>query len=222
LLQLAKEHARWGFDMMFLQLRRQGYSWNHKRVYRVYCELKLNLQTKPKKRIPSREKGSLIQPILPNVCWSIDFMSDALMTGQKFRTLNVIDDYNREALDIRVAISLPAIIVTKYLDRIAEKRGYPREIRTDNGPEFLSKTFVKWVKEHGIKLNYIQPGKPCQNGYIERFNRTYREDILDMYLFGSIREVQQITRDWLYVYNYDRPHQSLANMTPVEFAASRE
>lgn len=208
--------------MMFQQLRRQGYSWNHKRVYRVYCELALNLRTKPKKRIPVREKNALIQPILPNICWSIDFMSDALMTGQKFRTLNVIDDYNREALDIRVAISLPAIIVTKYLDRIAEKRGYPKEIRTDNGPEFLSKIFINWAKKHKIKINYIQPGKPYQNAYIERFNRTYRQDILDMYLFSSIKEAQKITHNWLYIYNYDRPHQSLANMSPVEFSLTKK
>lgn len=221
LLQLAKEHSRWGFDMMFSQLRRQGYKWNHKRVHRIYCELKLNLRIKPKKRIPSREINALFQPIFPNVCWSIDFMSDALMNGQKFRSLNVIDDYNREALDIRIAISLPAIKVIQYLDRIAEIRGYPDNIRVDNGPEFLSNTFVAWAKAHKIKLNYIQPGKPAQNGYIERFNRTYRQDVLDIYLFESIREVQKITNEWINIYNFDRPHQSLANMSPAEFAAFR-
>ena len=218
LLQLAKEHSRWGFDKMYSQIRKQGYVWNHKRVYRVYRELKLNLRIKPKKRIPAREKNSLIWPIKPNVCWSLDFMSDALISGEKFRTLNVIDDYNRGVLDIGIGISLPTIKVINFLDRIAKIRGYPISIRTDNGPEFLSKLFTQWAKKHKIKLKYIQPGKPAQNGYIERFNRTYREEVLDIYLFDSIREVQKITREWIHIYNNERPHKSLANMTPHEFA----
>jgi putative transposase len=221
LLQLVKDHSRWGFDKLFSQLRRQGYNWNHKRVYRVYCELKLNIRIKPKKRIPRRENNALIQPIAPNLCWSIDFMSDALICGQKFRTLNILDDYNREALDIRIAISLPAVKVTKYLDRIAEIRGYPANIRIDNGPEFISAIFATWAEKQKIKLDYIQPGKPAQNGYIERFNRSYREDVLDAYLFESIREAQKITNEWLYDYNNNRPHQSLSNMSPIEFAAFR-
>lgn len=203
---------------MYSQIRRQGYAWNHKRVHRIYCELKLNLRIKPKKRIPTRVKNSLIQPIRPNICWSIDFMSDALTSGEKFRTLNIIDDYNREVLDIGIGISLPTIKVINFLDWIAETRGYPASIRTDNGPEFLSKLFIQWAKKHGIKLDYIQPGKPAQNGYIERFNRTYREEVLDVYLFDSIREVQKITKEWIYIYNNKRPHKSLANMSPHEFA----
>jgi putative transposase len=133
LLQLAKEHIRWGFNKMYQTIRNQGYKWNHKRVRRIYCELKLNLRKKPKKRFPIREPKALLQPLKPNYCWSIDFMTDALRNGQKFRTLNVIDDFNRECLGIMASKCLPANCVISYLDFIAKFRGYPMFIRTDNG-----------------------------------------------------------------------------------------
>lgn len=222
LLKLAEKHIRRGFDMMFKMLRRKGFAWNHKRVYRVYCELQLNLRIKPKKRIPSREKKSLLQPLYQNMCWSIDFMSDALTDGCRFRTFNVIDDYNRECLGIKAATSLPSCRVTSILDRIALMRGYPLEIRVDNGPEFISKTFKQWAEGHGIYLHHIEPGKPAQNGYIERFNRTYREEILDLHLFDSIQEVQAITNEWMNDYNHNWLHQSLNDQSPIEFARDRE
>jgi putative transposase len=182
LLKLAKEHIRWGFDKMFRYLRNQGYPWNHKRVYRIYCELKLNLRVKAKKRIPVRDKKSLEQPLHPNMCWSIDFMSDVLISGQRFRSFNVLDDFNREGLRIETALSMPARFVTDILDQIAEERGYPDMIRVDNGPEFISRHFQNWAKKRHILLHYIQPGKPAQNGYIERFNRTYREAMIRIFL----------------------------------------
>lgn len=220
LLQLAKKHIRWGFDKMRAAIKAQGYEWNHKRIRRIYCELKLNLRIKPKKRLPSREKRCLEQPINPNYCWSIDFMSDALITGQKFRTFNVLDDFNRECLGIFVNKNMPANTVTNYLDFIAESRGYPKAIRLDNGPEFIAKIFLKWANSHGIEIMHIQPGKPSQNAFIERFNRTYREDVLDAYWFSSITEVRKITDQWLYEYNYERPHNALNNLTPKKFLAS--
>jgi putative transposase len=198
-------------------IRHQGHTWNHKRIRRVYCELKLNLRTKPKRRLPTRERCPLLQPIKSNYCWSIDFMSDALANGQKFRTFNVIDDFNREGLGILAGKSMPTSCVINYLDFIAEFRGYPEIIRTDNGPEFISKDFSKWAKKHRITINHIQPGKPAQNGFIERFNRTYREDVLDAYLFHAMDEVQAITDKWLHEYNYHRPHESLKNLSPIEF-----
>lgn len=221
LLQLAKEHIRWGFDKMRLFIRGRGYAWNHKRIRRVYCELKLNLRKKPKKRLPVREMKMLLQPLEPNYCWSMDFMSDALTNGQRFRTFNVIDDFNREALGILAGKCLPASCVTHYLDFIAQFRGYPQIIRVDNGPEFISKEFITWANKHQVTINHIQPGKPEQNAYIERFNRTYREDILDIYLFGTINEVQRITDRWLDDYNRNRPYESLKNLSPFEFSRIR-
>lgn len=221
LKQIAHEHPRWGFNKMMSTIKQQGYSWNHKRVHRIYVELGLNMRIKPKKRIPSREAVFLFQPIKPNVCWSMDFMSDALRFGNKFRTLNVIDDYNREALMITASQSLPAQRVTDYLDVIALTRGYPEMIRVDNGPEFLSCHFKKWAQAHHILIHYIQPGKPAQNAYIERFNRTYREEILDMYLFDNLQEVKVITRQWIAKYNQERPHESLGDQSPIHFAEAR-
>ena len=183
LTALAKDHKRWGFDKMMQKAKLDGKSWNHKRVYRIYCELKLNIRIKPRKRIPKGEAKVLIQPIQANVCWSMDFMTDVLMNNQKFRTLNIIDDYNREALMIEPKHSLPACTVTQLVGQVAAQRGYPDMIRVDNGPEFVSSVFKEWAEQHHILIHYIQPGKPAQNGFIERFNRTYREAVLDMNLF---------------------------------------
>jgi len=149
-------------------------------------------------------------------------MSDALTNGFRFRTINVLDDYNRECLGIKTATSLPAYLVTTFIDRIALTRGYPFEMRMDNGPEFISETFSKWAEKRGIHLHFIEPGKPAQNGYIERFNRTYREEVLDLYLFDSIQEAQAITNDWVKDYNQNWLHQSLDNQSPIEFARARE
>ena len=202
---------------MYHWLRGQGYPWNHKRVYRVYCELGLNLRIKPKKRLPSRSKQVLELPAKPNVCWSMDFMSDALSSGRRFRTFNVIDDFNREALWIEIDTSLPTQRVVRTLQQIADWRGLPRRLRSDNGPELISSTLAAWAEHHRIELVFIQPGKPSQNAYIERFNRTYREDVLDMYLFSSLAEVRSITEDWLDDYNRQRPHDALGGLTPYQF-----
>ena len=215
---LVKKHPRRGFKKFFEELRGNGYLWNHKRVYRVYCEMGLNLSRKPKKRIPKREAQKLLQPLMLNECWSMDFMSDATTDGRKFRTFNVLDDFNRECLAIKISRSLPAKKVIEILDELALWRGYPKKIRTDNGPEYISKDFVAWAKRRAIELCYIQPGKPAQNGFIERFNRTYREEVLDMYMFGSVDEVKEITEKWLEDYNNNRPHEALKNIAPKQFS----
>lgn len=219
---LADAHKRWGFDKMMQKLKMDGKPWNHKRVHRIYCELGLNIRIKPRKRIPKGEAKTLVQPISENVCWSIDFMSDALMDGRRFRTFNVLDDYNREALLIEPGFSLPSVRVTQLLDQVAVNRDcYPEMIRVDNGPEFISETIKSWAQEHNIILHHIQPGKPAQNAFIERFNRTYREDILDMNLFQNLQEVRDITRPWIDIYNNERPHESLAGLSPSLFAQKR-
>jgi len=149
-------------------------------------------------------------------------MSDALSGSRKFRTLNVIDDYNREALLVEPSFSLVGNKVTKWLDQVAIVRGYPEMIRVDNGPEFRSSVFKEWALAHNIRIHYIQPGKPAQNGLVERFNRTYREDVLDMNLFSHLQEVRGITHEWLRLYNDHRPHESLAGLPPSQFTKWRE
>lgn len=219
LQELAQKHPRYGFGKMFPILRRRGFKWNHKRVYRVYCALKLNLRRKGKKRLPSRNPEALCVPASINQCWSIDFMSDALWCGRKFRTFNVADDFNREALAIEIDLGLSAQRIVRVLDRIAFCRGYPVKLRMDNGPELTSVKLAAWAEEHGVALEFIKPGKPTQNSFIERFNRTYREEVLDMYVFNSLSEVREITGKWLIEYNEVRPHESLGNLTPAEYLA---
>ena len=219
---LADKHKRWGFDKMRQKAKIDNKPWNHKRIYRIYCELGLNIRVKPRKRIPKGKAKILIQPIRSNICWSMDFMSDALMNGRKFRTFNIMDDYNREALMVEPSFSLPAIKVTQLLDQLTLEKGYPDMIRVDNGTEFRSIIFAAWAKEHHVLIHYTQPGKPAQNGFIERFNRTYREDILDMNLFNNLQEVKILTKEWLTMYNQERPHQSLAGKTPIGFAQQRK
>jgi putative transposase len=222
LQSMAERHKRWGLDKMMLKIKNEKRGWNHKRVHRIYCELGLNIRIKPRKRIPKGEATALLQTIHPNICWSMDFMSDVLYHGRKFRMFNVIDDYNREALMVKPSYSLPANKVVHLLDVIASARGYPKMIRVDNGTEFTSIVFKRWAAKHNILVHYIQPGKPAQNGFVERFNRTFREDVLDMNWFAHLQEVMAIARDWVEMYNQERPHESLAGLAPIAFARQRQ
>ena len=217
LMALLQDHPRFGFPKLFVLLRKQGHRWNHKRVYRIYCQLGLNMKRRTKKRLPTRQPQPLVQPESVNHCWSMDFMSDCLYDGRRFRTLNIVDDFNREALAIEVDLSLAAERVCRVLDRISEWRGYPQAIRVDNGPEFISATLAGWAEDHQVKLKFIQPGKPTQNAYVERFNRSFRTEVLDYYIFDSLTQVRNITDDWIIKYNEQRPHQALNNLTPNEF-----
>ena len=217
LLALIEKHPRWGFPKCRTRIKKLGYGWNHKRIYRVYLMLKLNLRRKSKRRLPTRDPLPLQVPATANVCWSMDFMSDTLQHGHRFRTFNVLDDFNREVLGIDINSGIRATRVTHYLDQIAAWRGYPQRVRVDNGPEFTSSDFTGWAKQHGIMVDYIKPGSPYQNGYIERFNRTYREDVLDLYLFQNLDEVRQETDRWIQLYNHERPHDGLNDMTPIEY-----
>jgi len=188
-------------------------------VHRIYCELKLNLRRKGKKRLPSRNPDPLSVPEAINQCWSADFMSDALWCGCRFRTFNLVDDYNREILTIEVARSLTAERVVAALNRVATWRGYPQKLRVDNGPELTSVKLAAWSEQHGVTLEFIKPGRPMQNGFIERFNRTYRTEVLDMFVFKHLTEVEEITERWVKQYNEERPHESLGNLTPKEYLA---
>jgi putative transposase len=217
LQRLANSQPRWGYGKMIDYLKYQGYLWNHKRIYRVYCEMGLNLHRKPKKRLPGRTAQVLVQPERANQSWSLDFMSDSLSDGRAFRTLNILDDFNREALWIEVDTSLPAERLIRILEILIPWRGSPTQIRMDNGPELISHRLESWAKEHSITLAHIQPGKPAQNAYIERFNRTFREDVLDAYLFSSLEEVRQIVEPWIENYNAIRPHEALEGLSPYQF-----
>jgi putative transposase len=192
--------------------------WNHKRIYRVYIQMRLNLRRRAKRRLPARIREALFIPEGPNEVWSIDFMSDALVDGRKFRVLNVIDDFNRESLAIEIDTSLPARRVIRVLERIIARRGKPTCIRSDNGPEFISHLLREWCEANGIRLIYIQPGKPTQNAFIERKNGTMRRGLLNAYLFYSLAEVRMMAQEWQLDYNTERPHKSLGYLSPVRYA----
>lgn len=217
ILALVERHPRWGFPKLRKRLRRLGHAWNHKRIYRVYRALRLNMRRKAKRRLPSRHPRPLMVPAKVNVCWSMDFMSAVLRHGHRFRTFNVVDDFNREVLTIDVNSGITAERVVTMLERVIVWRGAPDIIRVDNGSEFTSGAFTEWAADNDIEVDFIQPGCPYQNSYIERFNRTYREDVLDLYLFETLQEVREITDEWVEIYNYERPHDSLNDMTPKEY-----
>lgn len=214
---LAERHTRWGVWMMASHLREKGYSWNHKRVYRVYKALGLHLKRKSRQRLPARIKQALQVPLAPNETWSMDFMSDALWSGRRFRLLNVIDDYNREILHIEIDTSLSSLRVVRALEILIQKRGKPDRIRMDNGPEFISEYLATWAKTQGIVLTHIQPGRPMQNAYIERFNGSFRRELLDSYIFETLDEVRLMTQEWMDVYNNERPHDSLNDLPPKRY-----
>ena len=215
LLTLTEMHKRWGFGLCFAYLRNvRGFPWNHKRVYRIYRELELNLRIKPRARLKRERPEMLSVPTAPNQVWSMDFMSDALADGRKIRTFNVIDDYNREGLAIDVDLSLPSARVIRALEQVIEWRGKPAAIRCDNGPELLSGPLIAWANKNRITMLYIQPGKPTQNAYIERFNRTARHEWLDMHLFHSVAHAQLLATQWLWSYNNERPNTAIGGVPP--------
>lgn len=217
---LADEKPGLGFWKLFTRLRRRGHRWNHKRVWRVYCLLALNRRRRAKKRVPTRDPMPLHVPDKPNQVWSADFMSDALYHGVRFRTFNVLDDFNREALAIEIDTSLPSTRLVRVFEQLKAERGLPDVLRTDNGPEFLGGTFTDWCENNGVMIDYIEPGKPNQNAYIERFNRSFRTEVLDTWLFRDLDEVREITWAWMLEYNEERDHDSLGGLTPAEALAN--
>jgi len=218
LTALTTKHVAIGYWQCCYRLWNKGHCWNHKRIYRVYTDMKLNIRRRAKKRLPERVKQALMVPSTPNQVWSIDFMSDSLTDGRKFRLLNIIDDFNRESLAVEVDTSLPSLRVIRVLERLVAQRGKPANIRCDNGPEFISHKLEQWCTDKKITLQFIQPGKPMQNAYIERKNGSMRRELLNAYLFNSLAEVRCLSEEWRLDYNEERPHKSLGYQSPLRYA----
>lgn len=215
--ELAEQLPTRGFDEYYERIRKQGLKWNRKRVLRVYRNMKLGLRRRRKKRLPARIKEPLTRPQELNQTWSMDFMSDALSDGRRVRIFNVIDDCNRESLAIECGVGFPAQRVIRVLTQLEEEIGLPKKIRVDNGPEFISHAFQNWCKSKGITIQFIQPGKPMQNSFIERFNRFFREDILDAYWFDGLDQLRILAEKWQHDYNHNHPHKSLGRKAPCEY-----
>lgn len=221
LVRLTHNQKDWGFGLCRDYLRNvKGFDWNHKRIRRIYCELELNLRIKPKRRIEREKPQPLVVPEAPNATWSMDFMHDQLTDGRTFRLFNVLDDFNREGLGIEADFSLRALRVIRALDQIIEWRGKPGRLRCDNGPEFISQELEQWAVRHGIQLEFIQPGNPQQNAYVERYNRTVRYSWLNQYQFESIQEVQDYATRWLWFYNNERPNKANGGLPPKHMLAA--
>lgn len=213
---LAHERPRFGYRRLHAVLRREGYLVNHKRVHRLYRQEGLMVRRRRRKRIAQRRGPFPTIALAPNECWCLDFMSDALATGRRFRTLGVIDTCTREALAIEVDTSLPSARVVRVLERLIRERGHPTEIVLDNGPELISQLLDQWAAKQGIRLGFIEPGKPEQNAVMESFNGRFRDECLNSHWFTSLADARQIIEAWRQDYNQVRPHSSLDYHTPTE------
>jgi len=218
LKELAAERRRFGYRRLAILLRREGWGVNHKRVYRLYRQEHLQVRKRLRKRTASRERVPLALPRGPNERWSMDFMTDSLATGRRFRTLNIVDDYTRECLRIEVDTSLGGQRVVRVLEELRGSRGGPKVIVVDHGPEFTSQALDRWAYQRGVKLHFIAPGKPEQNAYVESFNGKFRDECLNQHWFGDLEEAREKIETWRQDYNQQRPHSALGYRTPEEFA----
>ena len=218
LKKLAEKRRRWGYRRLMVVLRRNGWTDNHKRIFRIYQEAGLQVP-KRKRRKTAKWRGDVPEaPQQPHERWSMDFMQDVTMFGQRFRTLNIVDDFTRKCLRIEVDTSLGGERVKRVLDQLIEIHGKPEILLMDNGPEFTGKALDQWSYENEVKLQFIEPGKPMQNGYIESFNGKFRDECLNEHWFACVEEAREIIEEWRLDYNEVRPHSSLKNLTPAEFS----
>jgi putative transposase len=219
LRELAGQHRRHGYRMLHSRLRIDGWAINVKRTYRVYREEGLMVRKRRRKKLPVPERHPLVRPTQPNEVWSMDFVFDELANGRRVKTLTVVDDCSKEAVQIAVDTSIPALYVTRVLDQVKAERGLPKVIRTDNGPEFAGRTMQTWAARNGVELRFIQPGKPVQNAYIESFNSRFRDECLSQHWFASLSHMRSVIDNWRDDYNHHRPHSTLGYMPPATFAA---
>ena len=220
LRQAAAERKRFGYRRLTWMLRRQGWKDNHKRIERIYRAEKLQVQRRKRKRTAKGRGQPLTVPCAANERWSLDFMQDCLADGRRIRLLNIVDDYTRECLKIEVDTSLGGVRVVRALNEIIAERGCPRLLLSDNGPEFTGKALDHWAYQTGVALDFIDPGKPQQNGFVESFNGKCRDECLNEHWFMSLWDARTITARFRWEYNNDRPHSSLGNRTPNEFVRS--
>jgi putative transposase len=219
LLELAQQRRRFGYRRLHLLLRREGVMLNHKKLYRLYREERLMVRKRGGRKRAIGTRAPMALPQGPNQRWSLDFVSDALTCGRKFRVLAVVDDFTRECLALIVDNSLSGIRVARELDRIVERRDPPCLVVSDNGTELTSRAILGWQQDQGIEWHYIAPGKPTQNSFNESFNGRLRDECLNEHLFANLAEARRIIEAWRVDYNTARPHSSLGGLTPTEFAA---
>jgi len=217
LAELAEAHPAWGFPQLHRQLRQEGHLINHKRTRRLYRQQGLTLRRRRRRRPPERVRQALVQPLEPNCCWSMDFMHDTLSNGRAFRTFNVIDDFAREVLAIDIDFSISGARVVRVLEQLCEWHGKPATIRSDNGPEFRSEAVQKWASTNGVAWHFIEPGCPAQNAYVERFNGTFRVEVLDANRFQTLGDARAQIAHWIPIYNEQRSHKAIGNLPPMVF-----
>ena len=218
IVELAQERRRFGYRRIHALLRREGQSVNHKRVYRLYSEANLAVKRRKRRKGIIMPREPLMLPTKRNEVWSMDFVMDALATGRRIKILTVVDDCTQEAIDLAVDFGISGHYVTRILDQAARFRGYPKAIRTDQGPEFTGKALDQWAYEHGIQLKLIQPGKPTQNAFIESINGKFRDECLNEHWFHTLSHARAVIGQWRIDYNQCRPHSRLDYKTPAEAA----
>jgi putative transposase len=214
----AARRPRWGYRLLHWALGQEGTHVNHKKIYRLYREEGLRIRRRRRKHVATAPRERLPAPIRMNERWSMDFMSDELEDGRALRVLNIVDDYTRECVGMEIDRSLPADRVIDRLEQLAETRGLPQTIVVDNGPEFASKALHAWAYRRQVVLHFIDPGKPVQNAFVERFNGTCRRDCLDAHVFTDIDDARRKLESWRRLYNEQRPHSALDQQTPADFA----
>jgi len=216
--EIAGQRKRFGSPRLHIMLKREGLVINHKRTERIYREEGLALRRKRRRKGAAGTRLIMPSPHKPNERWSMDFVTDSIVTGRRFRALAIIDDYSRECPAIEVDTSLGGARVVNVLDRLAELRGLPEVITMDNGTEFAGRYLDEWAFRKGVKLNFIRPGKPIENAFAESFNGRLRDECLNTNWFMNLKHAREVIEDWRKDYNEVRPHSSLNDRTPVEYA----
>ena len=218
IVEIAQVRRRFGYRRIHDLLRPEFPGVNHKRVYRLYSQAQLAVRKRKKVRRAASERVPLTVATHVNEVWSMDFVSDSLANGRRIKCLTVADDFSHECVDISVDYGISGQYVTRLLDGAATFRGYPTAVRTDNGPEFTSRSFIAWAQSHGVRHILIQPGRPMQNGYIESFNGKFRDECLNEHWFETLVQARSTIASWRQDYNQVRPHSSLGRIPPAEFA----